>query len=271
MHPVLTTIGESMPLVSIHNKDTIEQYLRKNTPSHLYELGDLDEFYWPSTTWYALEEAGRVRALALLYTALELPNLLANSEDLATMRVLLQSLLPILPRRFYAHVNGDLAKTFAPEYHFDSHGLHYKMALVDPSCLEMVNTSEVIPLTVAHTEELQSLYNASYPGNWFDARMLETGFYYGIRREDRLVSVAGIHVYSPRYKIGVLGNVTTHPAYRGQGMARATCAKLSQDLLKTVDTIGLNVKADNASAVATYRRLGFEVVGEFEEGLLTSR
>jgi predicted GNAT family acetyltransferase len=114
-------------------------------------------------------------------------------------------------------------------------------------------------------DHLRALYEASYPGNWFEPRMLETGFYYGVRHDGALVSVAGIHVYSPRYKIGVLGNVTTHPAFRGQRLATSTCAKLCRELLKTVEHIGLNVKADNVSAIRTYERLGFEVVGEYGE------
>ena len=34
---------------------------------------------------------------------------------------------------------------------------------------------------------------------------------------------------------------------------------------ETVDHIGLNVKADNAPALACYRRLGFEVAAEYGE------
>jgi len=84
-----------------------------------------------------------------------------------------------------------------------------------------------------------------------------------------LVSVAGVHVYSPRYRVGVVGNVTTHPAYRGKGLGTAVCARLCKELLQTVDHIGLNVKADNIPAIASYKRLGFEVVGEYEEALLS--
>lgn len=38
--------------------------------------------------------------------------------------------------------------------------------------------------------------------------MLEAGCYYGLGREGRPVSVAGVHVYSPRYRVAVLGNIT---------------------------------------------------------------
>lgn len=257
-----------MQVISLHNKDAIERILRRNTSIHLYELGDLDDFFWPYTTWYALEEEGRISELVLLYAGLQLPVLLAITDNMAAMRDLLQSLLPILPRRFYAHLSGDLAKDLTGIYQFDSYGPHYKMALVDPSRLELVDTSGVIPLLVTDVDELQALYHVSYPVNSFDPRMLETGYYYGIRREGMLVAVAGVHVYSPRYKVGVLGNVTTHPDYRGRGLAKTVCAKLCVELLKTMDDIGLNVKADNAGAIAVYKSLGFEVVGEYEEGLL---
>lgn len=258
-----------MPVVSLHDKDIIEQFLRRNTPIHLYELGDLDDFFWPYTTWYALKEEGQIEQITLLYTGQVLPVLLAISDHREAMRRLLELLLPILPRRFYAHLSGDLANVFVRDYRMQSQGLHYKMALVDPSHLRFVDTSEVIALSTKDLHELQSLYHDSYPVNSFDPRMLETGHYYGIRRNDRLVAVAGVHVYSPRYKVGVLGNVTTHPDYRGQGLAKAVCAKLCVELLKTIDAVGLNVKADNASAIAAYRSLGFEMAGKYEEGLLT--
>jgi len=70
--------------------------------------------------------------------------------------------------------------------------------------------------------------------------------------------------------VGVVGNVTTHPAYRGKGLGTAVCARLCLELLRTVEHIGLNVKADNAPAIASYKRLGFEVVGEYEEALLST-
>ncbi len=46
--------------------------------------------------------------------------------------------------------------------------------------------------------------------------------------------------------------------------ASAVCARLCQALLQDgVEQIGLNVKADNHSAIACYTGLGFEQVAEF--------
>ncbi len=258
-----------MPVVSLHDRGEIERYLRQQTLIHLYELGDLDDFFWQYTTWYALKEGEQIQALLLLYISVQppIPVLLAVSENLPALRNLLQSSIHLLPPRFYAHLSGDLSALLAAHYRIDSHGLHYKMALTDTSRLGTIDTFEVVPLTVANLEELQALYRISYPVNSFDPRMLETGQYYGIRRDSMLVSVAGVHVYSPRYRVGVVGNVTTHPAYRGKGLGTAVCACLCKELLHTVDHIGLNVKADNVPAIASYRRMGFEIVGEYEEAL----
>ena len=257
-----------MPVVSLHDTGEIERYLRQNALVHLYELGDLDDFFWRYTTWYALKEGESIQSLLLLYSAINPPVLLAISENLPALRTLLQSSIHLLPPRFYAHLSGDLSALLAAHYGIDSHGLHYKMALIDASRLGTIDTSEAMPLTVNTVDELQALYRISYPDNSFDPRMLETGHFYGIWRDCMLVSVAGVHVYSPRYRVGVVGNVTTHPAYRGKGLGTTVCSHLCQQLLQTVDHIGLNVKADNAPAIASYKRLGFEVVGEYEEALL---
>ena len=257
-----------MPVVSLHDKGEIERYLRQNVLIHLYELGDLDDFFWQHTTWYALKETEHIQSLLLLYSAFNPPVLLAISENLPALRNLLQFSIHLLPSPFYAHLSGDLSALLAAHYQVDSHGLHYKMALTGASRLAQVNTSEVVSLTVDNLDELQALYRAGYPVNSFDPRMLETGHFYGIRRDAILVSVAGVHVYSPNYRVGVVGNVTTHPVYRGKGLGTAVCARLCQQLLQTVEHIGLNVKADNVPAIASYKRLGFEVVGEYEEAML---
>jgi GNAT superfamily N-acetyltransferase len=52
-------------LVSLHDRETIGAFLRRNAPLHLYALGDLDDFFWPSTLWYGLERDGELRQLIL--------------------------------------------------------------------------------------------------------------------------------------------------------------------------------------------------------------
>jgi GNAT superfamily N-acetyltransferase len=253
-------------LASLHDKGEIERFLRRNTYLHIYSIGDLDDFFWPSTLWYALKEGDEIREIVLLYTAPELPVMLALTGGTPDgMRELLRSALRLLPKRIYAHLSPGVSSALEDDYRIEPHGTYYKMKLADPSRLAAVDTSVVVPLSAVDLPEVRELYDGSYPGNAFDPRMLETGCYYGVRRDGRLVGVAGVHVYSAKYKVAALGNVVTHPDYRGRGIATAACAKLCRELLKTVDHIGLNVKADNVPALTSYEGLGFESIATYEE------
>jgi predicted GNAT family acetyltransferase len=139
------------------------------------------------------------------------------------------------------------------------------MALTDKSRLVNIDTSEAEGLSVSNLDEIMSFFEQAYPGNFFEPRMLETKQYYGIRQSGALVSVAGVHVCSARYRVTALGNIATHPDYRGKGYGRAVTARVCKSLLSEIDHIGLNVKADNTSAIRCYEQLGFEAIGSFGE------
>ena len=254
-----------MGAIRLQDKEDIRAFFSKNISLHLYEIGDLDEFFWPYTAWHALKDADGLKAVVLLYTETSLLVLLALTEEPAFTRELLQSLIPTLPGRFYAHLSPGLEDVFQGSRKLVSHGRHYKMALTRAALLDAVDVSQVVPLTSNDLADLENLYGQSYPGNWFVPRMLKTNQYFGIHGPRGLVSAAGIHVYSPTYKVAALGNITTHPDFRGQGLGKAVTAKLCLSLLETVEHIGLNVQMDNGKAIRCYRRLGFEVIGSYEE------
>jgi ribosomal protein S18 acetylase RimI-like enzyme len=261
-----------MPILCLHDKDVIEGCLRVDAPLHVYELGDLDDFYWPHTAWYGLEKADRLQQIALVYSASELPVLLALTRPPPDeMEELLSSLAVILPRRLYAHLTPELEQALADAYRIECHGRFLKMALSDPATLTTIDTSRTFVLTPDDLEEVLAFYRSSYPGNWFDPRMLGSGRYVGLRQDGDLVAVAGVHVYSPRYGVAALGNIATHPAYRGRGLATIVTARLCQELIGEVSTIGLNVRSDNAPAITCYTRLGFTVVAPYEEFTLMSK
>lgn len=256
------------------DREEIAAFLRRDILLHLYEIGDLDDFFWPHTTWFGLRAhaaQGELAAVALLYRATDLPVLLAlSAPPLAPLAALLAAIRPELPPRFYSHLSGDLARTLAPAYRAEPHGTHLKMALRDPARALAANSAAAVELTPADRPAIDALYQASYPGNWFDARMLETGQYFGIWEGPDLVSVAGVHVYSARRRVAALGNVTTRPDRRGRGLALAASARLVRSLLATTDHIGLNVAAANAAAIACYERLGFASIGSYKEVLFTT-
>jgi len=201
----------------------------------------------------------------LLYCGFSLPVLLALSRTPERMAGWLASIRHLLPRACYAHLSIGVETAFHGAYRLTSHGLHQKLALRDPARLTSIDPAGVERLRREDASALQQLYTESYPGNFFEAGALEIGPFYGVRKEERLICAAGVHLLSRQYGVAALGNITTHPDYRRQGLATRTCARLIRELQESAQHIGLNVRADNAVAIACYQRLGFELAGEYGE------
>lgn len=251
-----------MEFLSLHDKSEIETYLRQDVFLQIYPLGDLDDFFWPLTVWYGTKYQGHLNALIMLYLSHPAPTLQAFHHDPEVLRPLLQASLHLMPHHFYAHLSPGLASIFGEFYQVAPMGDHLKMGLTQSKDLAWDN--EVFALGAENLDEIHHLYNRSYPGHWFDPRMLESGQYYAIRQQGKLASISGIHVYAPKYKVAGLGNITTLPRFRGQNLSQRVTSHLCHALFQNVEHIGLNVKKDNRAAIACYRKIGFEVVGEFE-------
>ena len=254
-----------MGYLCLHDKKEIEQFLRKDSYLHIYSIGDLDDFFWPYTIWYGSQLDGQIDAVVLLYVGLSLPTLLALSNEQDVMAKLLASIQHLLPYQFYAHCSLGVETALSTTYELEPHGAYYKMALVDETLIENQDSSGVVRLSMKDLPIIQKLYQESYPGNWFDPRMLETGQYFGIMEQNRLASIAGIHVYSPEYQVAALGNITTHPASRNRGYGARVTAALCHSLCNEGIRVGLNVKADNKAAITCYQKIGFEVVASYGE------
>jgi ribosomal protein S18 acetylase RimI-like enzyme len=261
-----------MPLVEPRDRRTIAALLQRNPRAHVYELGDLDDFYWPDTHWLGWEAGGELQQVVLLYTRPEVPVLLAIDDDPAsTMAELLTAARDQLPTPLYVHATAPLLDTLAQRYRVEAAAPHLKLAL---GSTELVR-QQAVPAEILGPNDLPAvtaLYEDAYPGTWFEPRQLATCRYVGIRQQGRLACVAGVHVYSRTWGVAALGNVATLPALRGRGLARGACAALCCLLLGDgIETIALNVRCDNEAAIRAYTRLGFELVAEYVEASLAAR
>ncbi|UCG56386.1 MAG: GNAT family N-acetyltransferase [Phycisphaerales bacterium] len=254
-----------MTFLCLDDREEIEQFLRRNVYLYIYCIGDLDDFFWPYTTWYGLNTGGYIDAVALLYEGKSPPTLVALSDECDVMKELVGSIRHLLPERFHAHLSPRVEAVLLDDYDLDPHGEHYKMALRDKTAISKYDCSGVVSLSRADLDDIETFYEQSYPGNWFDGRMLETGQYFGVRKDTALISVAGVHVHSAKYKVAALGNIATLPSYRGKGYAKRVTAKLCKSLSRQVSHIGLNVKSDNIPALSCYEKLGFEKVATYAE------
>jgi len=261
-------------VVELRDRDVLAAFLRRRPAANAYALGDLDDFFWPHTRWLGWAVDGGLAQVALLYDEPDPPVLLALAEDPeAAMAELLLAASERLPSTVYAHLSPSLLTPIAPALIPTTEpAAHRKLGLVRPEALAPYDTEEIDPLSTSDLDEVERFYARAFPGTWFQARMLETGRYVGVRREGELVCVAGVHVWSPTWRVAALGNVATLPEARGAGLATAACARLCRLLLDDgIDTISLNVRADNGAAIRAYEKLGFAQAADYLEVTLERR
>jgi RimJ/RimL family protein N-acetyltransferase len=249
------------------DKSEIYRFLSKTPDLQLYTIGDLDDFFWPHTVWYALYEKAEIRSIALLYTGMNPPTfLLFHDKDPYYSKELLNSVKARLPDKFNVHLSPGLKDVFGKENIIKDYGHNYRMILSgDPV---IVRDDNIRRLKLSDLKKIKELYSIAYPNNWFDSRMVETGKYFGYFKKDKLIGISGIHVYSSAYRIAALGNITTHPDFRGLKIANKLTSVLCFDLKRSVDVIGLNVKSDNLAAIKCYENIGFKIRSSYDECLV---
>ena len=215
----------------------------------------------------------------LLYRGLATPTIIALADgDPAALHALLAANAHALPPRFYAHLTPGLEAALAPRFTARLLGHHLKMGLAAPvigragdaagNPVGRAIDDAIVRLTPQHAGEAVAFYAASYPASYFEPVNLERGPYVAIRDEHGLAAIAGVHVYSPAKRVASLGNIATRPDTRGRGYARRVTAALCR--LLQAEVIGLNVRADNAAAIACYRAVGFDARHAYDEWLVTA-
>ena len=255
---------------TIRNKDEIYSFLSGAPALQLYPIGDLDDFYWPYTTWYAIYERNEIQSIALLYTGISPSTfLLFHDKDSYYSTQLLKSVKPLLPEKLNVHLSPGLINVFGKKNIIEDYGQNYRMILMRTP--EQISDENIRKITARDINEINSLYKIAYPSNWFDSRMVETRKYFGYFIKGMLVGIAGIHVYSMQYRIAALGNIATHPDYRGRKIAYKLTSYLCNNLKKTVDLIGLNVKSENSAAIKCYNNIGFEIISYYDECLVQNK
>jgi ribosomal protein S18 acetylase RimI-like enzyme len=119
--------------------------------------------------------------------------------------------------------------------------------------------------------ELNRLYRADGMPSYYSPRQIDDAVYFGAEIEGDLVAVAGTHVISIASAIAVVGNVYTHPRFRGNKLAQSVTSAVTAHLLENCREVVLSVDPTNVAAVGAYARLGFVEVARLIEGAATRR
>jgi predicted GNAT family acetyltransferase len=115
---------------------------------------------------------------------------------------------------------------------------------------------EHIVLGDADAAEMFALTSLTRPGPYV-ANTHRLGRFIGIRIDGRLVAMAGERMRAPGF--GEVSAVCTHPDFRGRGYAGSLMRHVMATIIAAGERPFLHSYADNGSAIALYRALGFEV------------
>jgi ribosomal protein S18 acetylase RimI-like enzyme len=124
---------------------------------------------------------------------------------------------------------------------------------------------EAVPLGPADVPDMLRLTQLTKPGP-FLPRTIEMGSYLGIRRDGKLVAMAGERLRPPGWT--EVSAVCTDPAWRGYGLASRLTRAVAAGIAARGDTAFLHAVTSNTNAVRLYLELGFTLRREITFPLL---
>lgn len=237
------------------DKDEIRTRLRRDPAWSVYALCDLEPPMFPKTLWFV-------------------PDLTLVVQDYGTAILFamgggsVREALGSVHGPVHLQVQRDALDEVARHAAVSSLQLMWRMrwtgdGVASPSAVtSRLGAGEVPALQTLYTDGESS---GESPDFFFPA-MVADGVFHGIYEGTALVAAAGTHVVAREEGAAAIGNVYVRHDRRGRGLGRlVTKAVLGE--LAGVETIGLNVRADNGAALHLYESLGFVRHCEFYEAL----
>jgi len=256
----LGTYEENKNVAEVTSVDQLQEILDTERIYAGYAIGDLDPVNFSKTRWWGLYEGNKLSSICMLYEGLEPPILFVMGHNAGLRKILNQYQLP---NKVYLTCKESHFQLLHEYYSRISPVFMWRMFLSkwrDKHELECVRLGE------NHLPDIKKLYKIGN-GTGFSPDQVFNGVFYGIYAGDELVAMAGTHLVSVVRNIAAVGNVVTHPNYRGRGYATMTTNAVISTLINMrIKDIILNVAQGNSSAVSIYSKIGFEIHCPFIEG-----
>jgi GNAT superfamily N-acetyltransferase len=250
-----------MKVVELIDAAQILTYLEIDRLYAAYAVGDLEPELSARCKWFGAEQNDRLQALALRYSGLDFP-IVFLMGDAGGLRAIFEDALCV--EEAYFTCRREHLGVMQDFYNWEPIPM-WRMVLRSDNFRPVAGGS--VPLALDHVEQLKALY-AYGEGNAFNPRQVSGGAFHGVFEEGRLVAAAGTHLISPTYGVAAVGNIFTHPEFRGRGCATTITSAVVVELLsRGMCDIVLNVNQKNETAIRIYERLGFERCCPFFEGV----
>ncbi len=249
----------------LRDRDEIRRLLETRRPYAAYALGQLDPLLFKLTEWWIA--VGETDKALVLHSR----GGLGNATFLMGEAGALDALLRLHPGPRHSFLTCEV-------HHLDT-VLRYFELEQRQTMIRMQVTAETfrpVKATVQRlggrdVREINRLYRADGVPSFYSSRQIDDSVYFGAIRDGQLASVAGTHVISASSGIAVVGNVYTHPRYRGEHMAEATTSAVTEILLRSCREVVLSVDPTNTPGVRAYERLGYVEVERLIEGAAIRR
>lgn len=247
------------------DKTEILRFLSIDRLYAAYAIGDLEPELFSQTEWIGAEKSGELIAIALLFRGLEPAALFLMGANEGLNAIFVSGFQPV---DVYILCRRKHYQTTTRFYTWRKRLPMWRM-VIDRERFRDID-GDAIRLDSNHLDQLVDLYGDE-GADAFSSSQVPTGVFYGIFDNQQLVSAAGTHLVSPTYSLAAVGNIYTHPDYRGRGYGtQVTSAVVSELIRLGIKEIVLNVEQDNVPANRLYDKLGFARYCSFYEGPATT-
>ena len=246
-------------ITELSDSEAIRRLLEPQRAYTAYALAQLDPQMFPRNKWY--QSTGQNGQALLLHSKSALGSALFALGDATA----LDALFALHPGPRFAF--GSLMiehKAIARKYFLMTRSQVMLRLTIGSDTFQPVEAAAQ-RLTTSDLTAINRLYSMEGGPTAYRTEHLDSAAYYGIFKDRELISIAGTHVVSGSERIAVVGNVFTHPRYRGRGLAKATTSAVTSHLLAYCDLVALTVEEENAAAVAVYKGLGYEMKCKLHE------
>ena len=255
----LLAARERLEITRRYDPEGLAEQLQPHRWVGAYALAQLDRGAWEESEWYAAET---MRGVAIVCHS---RSGLGNATTLSGPADAVGAILKLHPGFARTFAIGDPQHLPALEaVHSLTNPRRMMRMLVTAETFRPVQ-GEATPLLGPHVQIVNRLYNTEGSPTYYRREHIAEGCYWGVTDDERLVAIAGTHSIGRVHGIAILGNVFTHPRYRGRGHATLATSAVTAALLEQVRDVVLSVDPDNEPAVRAYQKLGYRDVGPIVE------
>lgn len=245
----------------LDDRDKIRALLRPRMEYTAYALGQLEPGLFERTRWFhAHGETGTALVLHSRGGLGEATFVMGDADAVAAIL----SIRPG-PGHTYATCQPQHLDVLQEVYRLASQQPMIRMAVRAPEFVPTLRGAHVVSLSGVDIRRINALYSSEGGPSYYVPEHIDAGLYRGVVTEGRLVAIAGTHVVSRAEGVAVVGNVFTHPLFRGHGYATAATSAVTAALLEFCELVVLTVDPKNSPAVAAYERLGYREVCQLVE------